>query len=454
MSDARAAATHWKDTQGRDYQVYLEPGHIRLEGGDAAIELPRERWPLDLYIARYLSGFLVRVETFAQSVQFILTEAQAEHLISLIAPPPHPEAPATTATSEPAIQESTPAAQDLLWPKVSPLAVWALICSALTFIPVIGWLPALATLILLVLHRSLVRRSAAMAHSRRLCMAAFLFLIVGTGVSILAVWSLRSHGAGDLEHTSFLSAPPPAPEQNWGMIICGILVVLASLSVHECAHAITAWWLGDSLARSQGRVTLNPLAHIDPVGTVLLPIILAVSKAPIFFGYARPVPVYVETLPRYRRAHILISIAGPGSNLLLAAASMALLLGGVCALRLAVPGAAVKYLAAISVTVPVEASGFALASYFGVACTLLKLSFFVNVALAFFNMIPIPPLDGSWVLEHLFPRTLGRVYAVIRPYGFLIFVLALYSDVLSYLRLPVDLVLGTGLALLAKATGW
>jgi len=273
-------------------------------------------------------------------------------------------------------------------------------------------------------------------------------------VSTVAIWSYRSYGPDHLAETSFLSVPPAAPQPNWGMIISGILVILASLCIHECAHAITAWWLGDSLAKSLGRVTLNPLAHIDPIGTVLLPIILAVSKAPIFFGYAKPVPVYVETLPRYRRAHILISVAGPGSNLLLAAASMALLLGAACGLRLAFPDAEVVNLASLSITVPVEATGFAMAAYFGLACTLLKLSFVVNVALAFFNLIPIPPLDGSWVLEHLFPRTLGRIIAVLRPYGFLIFVLALYSDVLDYLRWPVDLVLGTGLAVLAKMTGW
>lgn len=210
----------------------------------------------------------------------------------------------------------------------------------------------------------------------------------------------------------------------------------------------------DGLAKSLGRVTLNPLAHIDPIGTVVLPLILAISKAPIFFGYAKPVPVYVETLPRFRRAHILISVAGPGSNLLLAAASMLILLGGVCALRLYVPSANVNYLASLSLSVPIEATGFPLASYVGLAFTLLKLSFVVNVALAFFNLIPIPPLDGSWVLEHLFPRTLGPFYALIRPYGFLIFILALYGDVFDYLRLPIDLVLGLGLTMLAATTGW
>jgi Zn-dependent protease len=447
------APARWKDTQGHEYEALLDSEHIRLERDRTTVDLPRDRWPLDLYVARYSSGYLVRVETFAQSIQFILSESQAEPLLSLIAPPTQ-EVPARdvlTAGTERAA--APPADQGLLWPKISPLALWALICSSLTFIPLVGWVPAVITLTLLILHRIYVRRTTAMLHSRKMCVAASVFLMMGSAVSVLATWSYRTHGT-DLKDTSLFVGVPPSPEQNWGMIISGILVVLLSLSVHECAHAITAWWLGDGLAKSLGRVTLNPLAHIDPVGTVLLPIILAVSKAPIFFGYAKPVPVYVETLPRYRRAHILISVAGPGSNLLLAAASMAVLLGAVCMLRLLVPGASISHLASFSLATPVVATGFPLAAYFGLACTLLKLSFVVNVALAFFNLIPIPPLDGSWVLEHLFPRTLGPFYSAIRPFGFLIFVIALYSDVLKYVQTPVHYIFASGFALLAATTGW
>ena len=88
MNDTQTMATaRWKDTLGREYLVFLDPRHIRLEGDGTTIELPRDRWPLDLYVARYAAGFLVRVETFAQSIQFILTESQAAPLLSLIAPP-------------------------------------------------------------------------------------------------------------------------------------------------------------------------------------------------------------------------------------------------------------------------------------------------------------------------------------------------------------------------------
>lgn len=315
MSDtATHAPARWTDTQKREFGVYLSPENIRFEGADTATDLPRERWHLDLYVARYGAGYLVRVETFAQSLQFILSELQAAPLLALIAPDTQ-ESAIPTAPAE--VAAPPPTDQGLLWPKVSPLAVWALICSSLSFIPIVGWLPALVAIILLALHRAKVRRVTATSHSRAMCVAAFVLLMAGLAVSVLATLSFRQFGGTDIEATS-LFLIPDSPAQNWGMIISGILVVLVSLSVHECAHAITAWWLGDGLARSLGRVTLNPLAHIDPIGTVLLPLILAISKAPIFFGYAKPVPVYVETLPRFRRAHILISVAGPGSNLLLA----------------------------------------------------------------------------------------------------------------------------------------
>jgi len=302
----------------------------------------------------------------------------------------------------------------------------------------------------LILHRRRVRRSAAYGHSRALCATALVFLVLGLAVSAIATWGLRGH-VHEFDSDRLFSGPATT-ERNWGIIACGIFVVLLSLTVHEAAHAITAWWLGDGLARSLGRVTLNPLAHIDPFGTILLPILLITAGSPVF-GYARPVPVQVETLPRYRRAHILIAIAGPGSNLLLACASLLLLLGLTCGLRAAVPGAHLTNLASLSLEAPMAATGFAFSAVFGPLCLILKLSFIINIALALFNLIPIPPLDGSWVLEHLFPNSLGRLYAVLRPYGFLLFIGAWYAGLFEYMMYPFMLLVGPGLALLTAATG-
>jgi len=434
----------WVDGHGVAWQVNLSRGRIVLSSAAETIEIPANEWRRDVYVAAHGSGFIVRFERFDSSVGFVVTAEQAAPLLA------HLGVPSGKQPAPEAVEATTTPARPLLWPKVSPLAIWALICSALVFVPYVGILPALAAVVLLVLHRARVRRSAAHAHSRTLCTTAFVFLIVGIVVSAMAIGGLREHAQG-FDSDSLFSGPV-AKERNWGIIACGILVVLLSLTVHEAAHAITAWWLGDGFARSLGRVTLNPMAHIDPFGTILLPILLITAGAPVF-GYAKPVPVQVEMLPRYRRAHILISIAGPGSNLLLACASLLLLLGLTCGLRLAVPEASITNLATLNLEAPIVATGFALSAAFGPLCMILKLGFIINVALALFNLIPIPPLDGSWVLEHLFPNSLGRLYSKLRPYAFLVFIGAVYAGLFEYMMYPFVLLVGPGLALVAAATG-
>jgi len=434
----------WVDGHGVPWRVTLPLGRIVLHGAGETIEIPAKEWRRDVYVAVHGSGFIVRFERFDSSVGFVVSAEQAAPLLAHLGIGPGKQPVPET------IEETTTPARPLLWPKVSPLAIWALICSALVFVPYVGLLPAIATIILLVLHRAKVRGSPAYGHSRALCWTAFAFLILGLVVSAIAIGGLREHAQG-FDSGSLFSGPI-TKDRNWGIIVCGMFVVLLSLTVHEAAHAITAWWLGDGLARSLGRVTLNPMAHIDPFGTILLPILLITAGAPVF-GYAKPVPVQVEMLPRYRRAHILIAIAGPGSNLLLACASLLLLLGLTCGLRLVVPEASITNLASINPEAPLLATGFPLSAVFGPLCTILKLSFVINVALALFNLIPIPPLDGSWVLEHLFPNSLGRLYAVMRPYGFLVFIGAFYAGLFDYLEIPFLLLMGPGLALVGMATG-
>jgi Zn-dependent protease len=192
-------------------------------------------------------------------------------------------------------------------------------------------------------------------------------------------------------------------------ILVGFTVLLVSLTVHEAAHAWTADRLGDPTARLLGRVSLNPAAHVDLIGTVLFPLIAMISNVPLI-GWARPVPVDVRNLRHPRRDFLLVAAAGPASNLVLA------VLGAV-ALRLLMPP---------------EARGL------GPGLMWLVLFVYVNVLLAVFNMIPIPPLDGGNVLAGLLPEAAARAYdRSIRPYGFIILYALMLTGALWYLVGPI-----------------
>ena len=458
----------WIDQQRRTWHIALTPDRLVLSSGNDALELPAAGWARDIYVAPHGDRYIVRFETFDLTIGFVIPREQAARLLKHIS-----KEPATPQPEEEPIPEKEPGRPGpLIWPKVSPLAVWALISSALAFVPVLGLPATVATVVLLVVHRRTVRRARAWDHSRGLCAAAFVFLTAGILVSAISTTILVGKLSRAPDWESYPVEPSPPLEQgdstdtaqligqstfgwledvNWGLLAAGLLVVLVSLTFHEAAHATTAWWLGDDLARRLGRVTLNPRAHIDPIGTVLLPLILFLADAGVF-GWAKPVPVRTEVLDRPRRGHILISLAGPGANLLLASASMLLLLGLGGVLGLVVADAKVTNFASFDFFAPVVASGFPLAGLFGGVCTVLKLGFIINVFLACFNLIPIPPLDGSWVLEHMFPFTLGPIYQRIRPYGFLLFLALLYTGVLKYLLMPVALVVVPGFLLLEWCT--
>ena len=176
----------------------------------------------------------------------------------------------------------------------------------------------------------------------------------------------------------------------WNIATWLIPLVIA-IVFHEVSHGWVANMLGDPTAKRRGRLTLNPIKHVDPFGTVLLPMVLAVTGAPVF-GWAKPVPVVSQRLRNPRYHMILVALAGPGMNLLLAVVAAILFAGLVAA----------------------EPQGL-----FWVFIIQNLLNFMViNVFLAIFNLIPIPPFDGGHVIEGLLPRRLAVHYAKLRRYGF------------------------------------
>ena len=200
---------------------------------------------------------------------------------------------------------------------------------------------------------------------------------------------------------------------DFAQVFISFIVLLFSLTVHETAHAFTADRLGDSTARLLGRISLNPLVHADLIGTVLFPVIAMVTGAPLI-GWAKPVPVNVRQLEHGRRDYMLVAGAGPASNLLLAvAASLALRLLPVSPVMLGQP----------NVSVPIA--------------TLLSRAVRINVLLAVFNMMPIPPLDGGNVLGGLLPRPVAyRFDRLLRPYGFVLLYALILTGGFEYLVIP------------------
>jgi Zn-dependent protease len=195
------------------------------------------------------------------------------------------------------------------------------------------------------------------------------------------------------------------------MISIWALPAIVAITFHEAAHGFAARLLGDDTAWRLGRVTFNPIKHIDPVGTIFLPAVLLLLRSPFLFGYAKPVPINFRALRHPRRDMVLVAAAGPGINIALAVVA-ALLFHFVGYL----PGAAAQW-----------------------AAENLKNALIINVILAVFNLLPLPPLDGGRIAVGLLPDGLARPLARLEPYGMMILIGVLFILPMIGAQIGLDL---------------
>jgi Zn-dependent protease len=215
---------------------------------------------------------------------------------------------------------------------------------------------------------------------------------------------------------------------DYSTIAIQFAVLLFSLSIHEASHAWMADRLGDPTARYLGRVTLNPIPHIDLFGTILFPLLQFFVHVPLI-GWAKPVPINSAHLRDPRKDQIFISLAGPGANLLAGGIAFLLLL----ILKISWPQARDFIVYGI-----ISMHGSVLAP----VLIILYYALIINLLLAIFNVIPIPPLDGHWVLYGLLPANAAAAFARMGSYGFLIIYALMVIGALRFMLIPVGWVFG------------
>ena len=200
-------------------------------------------------------------------------------------------------------------------------------------------------------------------------------------------------------------------------IALSLIAIFTAIILHEVAHGYVAFRLGDPTAKARGRLTLNPLAHIDPIGTILVPIFLLIMRSPFLFGWAKPVPISPGYFRNPFKGMLYVAVAGPATNLALALATT--VIGRV--VILAIPDSLLFFNHSFAGNL-VHALVY-----------LLGIFVIYNVILAAFNMIPIPPLDGSRVLTYFLPPEGRRVMIMLERYGFIILIALIYLGGLQVL---------------------
>lgn len=248
-----------------------------------------------------------------------------------------------------------------------------------------------------------------------------------------------------LLHSTF----DPSPLTSGFLYIFILLIFLFPL--HEYGHAFAAWKLGDDTAEKQGRLTLNPIVHLELFGSIILPALLIFQQSEFVFGWARPVPVDTRNFKNPRKDHMLVSFAGPAMNFIIAMVSLLLLSGILLIVYLFWPQTL-----SLNLSRPFSAISLAgppFSRWLLPIIWILKQLFYSSLVLGCFNLLPIPPLDGSWIFSGWLPERLRSMYEKTRPFGFMIFFLLAMTPVFDYILLvPIALSWGV-LQLFVSALG-
>ena len=199
------------------------------------------------------------------------------------------------------------------------------------------------------------------------------------------------------------------------------LPIVLAITLHEAAHAYAAKYFGDTTAYAQGRMSLNPIKHIDPIGTLLIPIVLYFVGSPFLFGYAKPVPVNFGNLRNPKKQMAFVALAGPAANLVMAF--------GWLVLGILLHAASVGE------------------EFF---MRMAQAGVLTNLVIFAFNLFPVPPLDGGRIMTSLLPHKYAYKFAQLEPYGFFIVLALMFLKVLHYWMVPVMTIAKTGLVLLVS----
>jgi len=296
--------------------------------------------------------------------------------------------------------------------------VASFLTGAAALFPLAGIPFAAAAFVLAPLARREAGDDPGLAPTHALASAGIALAVGGVLVNGMVLVHLLS-GAPAFEPTRFLPETRPAEGErplSMPTLATAVVILVMSAVFHECAHGLVAYWSGDDTARKAGRLTVNPLPHLDPFGSFLLPVLLVVMDAPFIIGWAKPVPVRLERLRDRRWGQAAVSSAGVGINFTGVLFFFALFVAFGILVQVLTP-VHIEHYTSVLQECAVAGYGFHPLAFFGQA---LKLGIVVNLALALFNLIPLPPLDGASLLESFLPSALGPLFASVRSLGCLL----------------------------------